>query len=77
MNNFKKRFIALSSLIAIVVAAFAGCAEKNNTPSLTDEEKKELSKDSLTFNYDTNSDSSDNSLDSADPTDADPKNTTS
>lgn len=68
MKNFRRRFIAFSAMIAVVLSACCvSCNDKNKkAPSLTDKEKSEIAKDELTFTYDSEDDSDD--LDAADPT---------
>lgn len=67
MKNFKRRFIAFSALIAVMLSACVSCNDKKEkTPSLTEQEKDEIAQDPLTFEYDLGGDS--DSLDAADPT---------
>ncbi len=70
MKNFKKRFIAFSAMIAVVLGSCVSCAsKKEKAPSLTEQEKSEVAEDALTFTYDSeDEDDTSADLNAADPT---------
>ena len=70
MKNFKKRFIAFSAMIAVVLGSCVSCtSKKEKAPSLTEQEKSEVAEDALTFTYDSeDEDDTSADLNAADPT---------
>ena len=70
MKNFKRRFIAFSAMLAVILGSCVSCtSKKDKTPSLTESEKADVAEDALTFTYDSeDDDESSADLNAADPT---------